>query len=79
MENPANRGGAFAGSHLVWRDEGKTSAAPADNQWLLLEREAVRRSRSALLCRGSERLNALAIAAAYANAARAAALSGGVR
>ena len=28
MENPATEGGAFAGSHLVWRDEAKTTVAP---------------------------------------------------
>lgn len=81
MENPAS--GTETGLSRVFVLAGEehnqsTPNSPA-NQWLPLELEAVRRTRSALLCRGAERLNALAIAAAYANAARAAALLGGVR
>ena len=81
MENPAS--GTETGLSRVFMLGGEEHTQPnanrPGNQWLPLELEAVRRTRSALLCRGAERLNALAIAAAYANAARAAALLGGAR
>ncbi len=81
-KNPATRGAT--GYVFVFKLAGQehrepTSELPRD-QWdeaRRLERTSIVQARSALLLRGADRIHALALAAAYAIAARTAAHSAG--
>lgn len=81
-KNPATRGatGLVSVFKLGGQERRNPNPERSRNQWdeaRRLERVSVIKARSALLLRGADRLQTLALASAYASAARVAAHSAG--
>lgn len=82
IENPATRGAAGSSVSVLLAGREPTDLTPENyrDQWdeaRRLERSSIVQARTALLLRGGERFHALALASAYALAARTAAYSAG--
>ena len=82
IENPATRGAAGSSVSVLLAGREPTDLTPENyrDQWdeaRRLERTSIVQARSALLLRGADRIHALALASAYAIAARTAAHSAG--
>lgn len=82
IENPATRGAAGSSVSVLLAGKERSNPIPENlrDQWdeaRRLERSSIVQARTALLLRGAERFHALALASAYALAARTAAYSAG--